>query len=730
MKTIVITEAALPAASHPDFPAADLLAGTPPEAFENLIIHEGRDAILVATTLCDETSRLLVVGSGIARNLPLLPSEEHASLFDRSVRFGLRSFDKGIALSPNAMAYRKGSRSSVFASGASTLRILAEEGFHGSRNVYVYDLQDAASVQDLAQHDPDARPYELALASLPDLLAAPSAALPADGPVELDWQSTDKVAKGFAYEEWLSLLSRAQANFVLEREVTGPLRVRGAAGTGKTLALVLKALSVAKAAADVPTRILFLTHSWAMAGKVDEMVRSIGRDIPNARMIDVYPLLELARQRDYSLVGRRPLGLDSEAGITEALKVILALVEKFRAGDWVAYRSGCSPDFVGRMDAAVGSRLRRNLQWDLLSEFGGVFAAEGLLARGADRERYLRVRRMGYMMRLETQTDREVVFELWRAFLSYLKDNGLIATDQIVSDYLNDLRTFFWEAKREVDGYDIVFVDEMHLFNAQERLVFHNLLADGDASPKVVMALDPRQSPREVFAGVESDGVRTAGSIYERAQLHNPGKIDFLEVYRSTPEVTRLTRTVLDAVPALDMGDDWNLPTGGSVLASGPLPQYKIVADVAETFATAIATAKSLQAEARRNDGQVAILCMDYDRFLRLRGAAQGQNKKDVYVISSRDDVERLRFLRQRIVFSTPEYVAGLQFDTVILIDANADLVPDGPYSGAAERRFLSELYLGLSRAERRLVVLASQDGGGLTRFLTAQLPKGLLEAL
>jgi hypothetical protein len=729
MKTIIITEAALPAASHPDFPAIDLLAGTPPVAFENLVIREGPDSILVATRTCDFSSRLLVLGSGLSRNLPLLPVEEHATLFDRSVRFGLRSFNKAIALSPNSMPYRKGSRSSAFASGASTLRIIAEEGFQGSRNVYVYDLEEAAAVQDLAQHFPDPNAYERALSSLPELFDTPAPPPPNDGPVELGWQTGDKVAKGFAYDEWLPLLSKEQKNFVLEREITGPLRVRGAAGTGKTLSMVLKALTVAKTA-DGPVRILFLTHSWAVAGKVDELVRSVGRDIPGAKSIDVYPLMELARQRDYSLVGRRPLGLDSEAGITEALKVISELVDSFKTTDWVAYRSGCSAGLAVRMDAAAGTRERRDLHWDLLSEFGGVFAAEGLLARGTDRERYLRVRRMAYMMRLETPTDREVVFALWRSFLSYLRENGLIATDQIISDYLNDLRTFFWEAKRSVDGYDYVFVDEMHLFNAQERLVFHNLLADGDASPKVVMALDPRQSPREVFAGIEGEEPRGGTSIYERAQLHNPGKVDFLDVYRSTPELTRLTRTVLDAVPALDMGDDWALPIGGSMLASGPLPQYKVVADIAETFGTAIATAKSLQNEARRHDGQVAILCMDYDRFLRLREPAQAQNRKSIFIISSRDDVERLRFLSQRIVFSTPEYVAGLQFDTVVLIDANADLVPDGAYSGAAERRFLSELYLGLSRAERRVVVLASRDGGGLTRFLAAPASKGLMEPL
>ena len=728
MKSIVITEAALHAACHPEFPTDELLRGEPPANFANVLIRIGEASTLVSTAACTETSRLLVIGSEALSHFDRLPPEDHASFFDRSVRFGLRSFDKSIALSPNAMPYREGSRSSVFASSNSGLRILADESYAGSRNVYVFDLKAASGAQQLGEQEPDSQPYRKAVAELPTLLAQKVAAPPSvDDSIELDWQATGGVSKGFAYEEWIPLLSKDQRKFV-EREVTGPLRVRGAAGTGKTLAMVMKALKLAKDGGDNPDRILFLTHSWAIAGQIDEMIGSIGRDIPAATLIEVYPLMEIARQRDYALVGRRPLGLDSESGKRRTMDVIAGLLDRFVAGDWMAYRSGCTKSFVARIEAEAASRERRNLTWDLLLEFGCVLAADGLQSRAADRERYLRIRRVGYMMQLENQTEKEAVFELWNAFLTYLHEEGFIATDQIVSDYLNELQTFYWEAKRRKDGYDYVFVDEMHLFNAQERLVFHNLLTDGNATPKVIMALDPRQSPREVFAEISDDRDQRNRSIYERAQLPNPVKIDFVEVYRYTEEIAELTRTILDSVPALDMNDDWDLPGSSSVSGHGPRPQYKVVADVHATFSTAIAFAKRLQGEARTNGGQVAILCMDYDRFARFHRAARGQYPKDVFGIASRDDVERLRFMKQRIVFSTPEYVAGLQFDTVILLDVNANLIPDGAYRGSAERRFLSELYLGMSRAERRLILIASRDCDGLTPYLLPQTENGLLE--
>jgi hypothetical protein len=726
MTAIVITESAFVAACHPDFPLEQILAGSPPATFENVLIRKGSKAVLVMADTCDQESRLLVIAkkSGFFKDVP---ADEQATVLERCVRLGLRSLDKKIALSPNWMPYRHDSRTSIFAFASTDLRILAETNYAGSENTYVYDLLSAAKSQDLSSQQPSEALYTDVLSELPKLFAVTSEEKAAVGaPIELEHIAAKSVAKGFAYDEWIPLLSTQQRDFV-EREITGPIRVRGAAGTGKTLAMVMKVLKLAKDGDDNPQRILFVTHSWSMAAQVDEMIQSIGRDIPAASLVEVYPLLEIASQRDYNAIGRRPLGLDSEAGKRETLAIINKLIEDLRLGDWVGFRSGCSVSFIEAFESPKESRSRRNMAWDVLIEFACVLAAQGLLGRGNDLERYLRIRRVGYMMPLSTTTEKEVVFRLWSDFLSYLKVEGLISSDQIVSDYLNELQTFYWEAKRSDSGYDYVFVDEMHLFNAQERLVFHNLLADGDRVPRVVMALDPKQSPREVFTEVSEDRDAQHRSIYERARLPNPDKVDLVEIYRYTTEIAALTRSVLDLVPALDMDDDWNLPGGGSVAGHGPVPAYYLENDATGVFRRGLEVAFKMQSGARSRGGQVAILCMDFDRFNTYRRAAKGQYPRDVFVIGSRDDVEQLRYMSRRIVFSAPEYVAGLQFDSVVLLDVNGDLVPDTNYKGHQERRFLSELYLGMSRAQRQLVLVASRDSDGLTPYLRKQEQAGIV---
>ncbi|SCY75014.1 hypothetical protein SAMN03159288_04069 [Rhizobium sp. NFACC06-2] len=120
---------------------------------------------------------------------------------------------------------------------------------------------------------------------------------------------------------------------------------------------------------------------------------------------------------------------------------------------------------------------------------------------------------------------------------------------------------------------------------------------------------------------------------------------------------------------------------------------------------------------------------MDFERFETYQNAASHQFPQEVFIIRSRDDVEQLRYMNRRIVFSTPEYVAGLQFDSVVIVDANGDLVPLSNYKGHQERRFLSELYLGISRAQKEVVIIASRDGDGLSPYLQALEPRGLLQS-
>jgi len=231
-------------------------------------------------------------------------------------------------------------------------------------------------------------------------------------------------------------------------------------------------------------------------------------------------------------------------------------------------------------------------------------------------------------------------------------------------------------------------------------------------APKVIMALDPKQSPREVFTAVSLERDTRASNIYDRARLPNSQRIDLIDVYRYTPEIGRLIRDVSNAAPALTLPES-DIPEGRSVALSGPLPELFIVPTKTLVLRKAVDLAQEQFKDARKRRGRVAILALDDARFTEYLPAARHQYEKTLFVIAGRDDIEKMRFSRGKTVFSTPEYVAGQQFDTVILIDANKDLVPDGKFKGLHMRRVLSTLYLGMSRAEYRLSLISSKDAGG-----------------
>lgn len=734
--TLVVTENALNALASLPLSGEWLRQPSAVDELPNLEVHEIEGIEILATDHCDDSARLLVISPKEGNLFELMAIDDRRGVYDRCARIALRAFGQKVSLNPRWLPFHVGNRVSIFALGLGNKeRILAEVGVKGSSNVYIFSFGCETEHFELQEIAIDHIPYDKAVAAYIKLATSDRKknSTEVKGLIELEDLPLSKMAKGFTYSDWYpKLLTKDQKRFV-DHEVAGPLRLRGAAGTGKTLAMVLKALKTKydADARETPVHVLFITHSWAMAEHVDTLLSDLDDRDETVSSIDVFPLLLLANKRDYKEIGRVPLGIDSQDGKMLALKEIANVLERFKAADWFAFRSGCGSDFISRIEADSNSAISKLLCWDLLLEFGCVIAAQGILTHSADKDRYLRVRRMKWMLTLESQTEKEAVFALWKEFMQNLKLKGLIPTDQIISDYLNDLSTFYWEAARRSQGYDVIFVDEMHLFNAQERLIFHNLLSDGDLPPKVIMALDPNQSPRETFTNVIDETKATVSSIYENARLSKPAKIDLIEVFRYTPEIANLISVVHDAAPALDFVEDWDVPRGISAAGTGARPKYHVVADKLETFRYSTELAQQRVKTAKSRDGgHVAILCMDDGRFEDYSRAASKQLETTALIIASRDDTERLKYLGKRVVLSTPEYVAGLQFDTVILVDVNRHQVPDGKNSSFHLRRFLSEMYLGMSRAQNELYIISSKDQGGVPTSLEKAIQLGVLEPL
>lgn len=610
-------------------------------------------------------------------------------------------------------------------------RIVLELSQEAGQRVFAFKL-DRTVTNDLSLFIPDSSLQRSALAAIPEALQQPEHTLVSGlgNKVSLDPILPIKIHSQMTADEWFdNRLTLAQRRFV-EHPLTSGVRLVGPAGTGKTVALAVKCLRDLKRPSGKSKRFLFLTHAAKTANDVESLLLSMEPELAMQYLASDRPALVVTtlwsladRQMRYDLDGLTPISLDGYEGRQVQADVLNQVIDDYLSGDWIAYRSACSQPFMNYMESPSESKARRFFLWELLNEFACVLDAEGVKSDFDLRQQYIGEKRKGWMMVLASKEERLVVLDLYDRFRADLRSMKAIGGDQMVTDFLNQLDSFRWEATREEEGYDAVFVDELHLFNRQERMVFRHLLRSVVGNPAVFMAYDAKQSPRDTFLNLPSADAKQL-DFWRDAKLGKVEKIELVDVFRYTPQIARALSCIDDEFPGQDLDDDWPKYSGISKTGDGPTPTLYVLPSTVATYTVVFNRAKNLQRSLARN-GRVAVLCASnelFDRYLKFT-----ELRDSFYAITSRDEASIIGANGRRFLFSMPEYVAGMQFDTVLLIEVNQGEVPQGPYAAAALRKFAAQVYLGASRAERQLEIYASKEHGGAASLIsTAVLTKAI----
>lgn len=532
--------------------------------------------------------------------------------------------------------------------------------------------------------------------------------------------------RGWTYDEWMGVLSDDQKAFV-QAPTDKSIRLRGPAGSGKTLALTLKAvnelLEARKSGEDL--RILVVTHSWQLATEISDSKDALG--LGQLPEIDVFPLLEIASAISHGGTGlgsNKLIGSDSFSGKLAQLEEILGLLNEFVLGDWVTYRSGVSSSLRARFDSQ-DPEDRKALAWDLLIEFGSVIGAAAIFPGAGAESRYITLERAAWMLPLTSRPDLRLVFALYVRYMESLDARGLWTGDQVLADLLNDLQKHSWNRARRNEGYDLIFVDEFHLFNPLERQVLHYLSRDVSVYPRIFMALDPRQSPSEAFIGLASDETRSSAASDVDGDLGEVTNIELTRVHRYTPQILQVVKHIHLEFPTLDLGSEWDIDFNSieSTRDDGIVPRL-IVAASRSGEESDIARA----VQDRYQSGRMALAIVDtrqWRRFSELASLIGKSPKFHVSTIAGRSDIEGLGYRKRGLVVGLAEYLAGLQFDTV-LVAGIPDLSP-GNRTPSEMTRLLSLLYLGVSRAENEVRVFVNDDDGGVPEVLQRAVSNGLM---
>jgi hypothetical protein len=535
------------------------------------------------------------------------------------------------------------------------------------------------------------------------------------------------------YRNYLTAEQRRFVDFNLDQ----PIRLHGAAGTGKTLAMVVKTLRESYAHQDLGNecRYLFLTHNDAAADLVRHYLESLDErriadaDTIKASGIEVSTLLTFAAGQ--VLTSEREVELISnDAFDAKRLQFIMLaeVIQNYRRGAWVTRRSRASDHIKAGIEAAPDSNENQTFCWDLMNEIAIGLDGERVRDNPSRRETYRRERRPAYRMSLPTAFDRDVILDLYDAYRASLRKSGYMSTDHVIADFLSYLESYNWEFRRERRGYDALFVDEFHLFNTLERLSFQPLLRGQIGPLPIVMAADPRQSPRETFLDLSLPLQDTGSQTQNTASKLGAGeRFQLQEVFRFTPQILELLKFINQSFPVADFVTEWEMAPPTSRRQDGAVPVAEEVMDRLTQYKRAFEIARRLLRE--NGTLRVAILSLSFVGFTDVSDASQFRDQATL-VQSREERLPKVIYEKRRPTLSMPEYVAGYQFDHVILTDVSEKPDTEDRRSISGQRRFLSAFYLGASRAKETVTMLGLRSHGGLAEIVLKASERGIVQVL
>ncbi|MEQ8036626.1 UvrD-helicase domain-containing protein [Xanthomonas sp. WHRI 6106] len=532
---------------------------------------------------------------------------------------------------------------------------------------------------------------------------------------------------GASLQAWYdSRLTTSQRNFV-DQELTRSLRVRGPAGSGKTVALVVKLLRhlLGSQFTEKPQRYAFITHSQATVDLARSMIRGMLSDEEYARVMgDDGPLyIGTLYSRAYrtlgaELRGLEPLSLDGVEGRNMQAEMLRSVVVAYRAKDWATRRGGVTEGFARSLESITEeSEVTAPFIVEVLLEFACVLEPGGFARSRSKRDEYIsKSHRDVWRMRLSTEDERRVILDLYGDFRAQMRSVDAMTVDQLIADFDRFLDSNSWEMTRSEDGFDAIFVDELHLMNRLERMLISSLVRDASASPIIVMAEDVKQDVRRIGQGLQQ---------WQR-DLPDMKSFKFDEVFRYTPQINDLMTHIDSFAPAAELAEDWPHYQQRSAMPPGDKPTLTLVKTIKDQY-EAVFTLASRSAKKRKSGRSVAVLCCDYDTFQTyLKAGAY----RDLFVpVAAREDIGTIPSKGVRFVLSMPEFVAGLQFDEVYLLDVSRLVLFAEEGAGAMDkRRGLATLYLGGSRAMTKLNLYSVSDAGGVPNLIEKAIELGICQ--
>ena len=451
-------------------------------------------------------------------------------------------------------------------------------------------------------------------------------------------------------EEWMSFLHPAQAR-VVRRSYNGPARIRGAAGTGKTVVGLHRAAYLARTQQG---KVLVTTYIRTLPDVLRQQLTRLAPDVVDR--VEFAGVHETAKR------------------ILDERGVSVRIDGKQIASAWTAA--------WGKVAGGSVIDTDRHEQEYWHDEVSYVIKGRGL-TRWED---YAALPRLGRRHRLGMH-QRRVVWDLYEAYDKELRDRG-------VHDFADQIALAEAELRREplAERYTAVVVDEAQDLTCVMIRMLHALV--GDAPDGFTLIGDGQQT---IYPG---------GFTLSEAGVSVAGRGVVLDVnYRNTREILQFASLLVkddeyaDIEGATARGDR---PT--EVPRRGPKPVYVRCANEADRQRRMVMRVHEVVAEVGTNFGDVGVLSLSRRG---VESATEALKKAGVPVVNLEqyDGVPV-----NRVKVGTIKRAKGLEFKQVLVVDPFASWLTEKAEEldevDRERREFrLRELYVAMTRARDGLWV-------------------------
>lgn len=449
-------------------------------------------------------------------------------------------------------------------------------------------------------------------------------------------------------EEWMAFLHPQQAKLV-RRSFPGPSRVRGPAGTGKTVVGLHRAAFIARTR---PGKVLVTTFVKTLPDVLHELLKRLAPEVVD--QVEFVGIHSFARK------------VLQQRGVTFRLDPKQA-DQAFDVA-WARVGVGSNLD-SGKKDENY---------WK--EEIASVLKGRGIMQF----TQYADLTRTGRRFPLQP-AQRETVWRLYVAYSEELRRRG-------VNDFADLILLAEAELRREpLPGYSAVIVDEAQDLSAAMVRMLYSLV--GDRPDGFTLIGDGQQSIYPGGYTLAEVGI----------SVQNRGVV--LDVnYRNTVEIVDFARRLVDGDEYADI--EGSLARGdvpSSVPRSGPKPEIFRGSTWASINAAMVDRIRSVTREIGTGTGDVAVLCATKRRAT---NAAAALTAAGLPTISLEDYTGAAV---DAIKVGTIKRAKGLEFKQVLIPDVSAEQTTSTPPTDDAEheRWDLSrrELYVAMTRARDGLWV-------------------------